>query len=197
MVKKLDLSKFDSNKSETESESTQLKLTPSELKVLDDMSSNQDSIRESSSRSIRAQARNSDPNYQRFVAANLVLLTNGLMGLLLNAYIISCGSRSNLAVLLALPSALFVYEWQRLHGETLSRELRPIVNVASVLATFKDRDPLYQLYSDENAKIMSCCDGPGINSDLPRTAEEHSDEASSPPLEKSATSSHRQVERKQ
>lgn len=92
--------------------------------------------------------------------------------LLINAAVFGQSFFSILAFLLVPPLFWFTFEWQRLYGITLSRKFRAIVNLASVLATFKDHDPLYQLYADERAKILSCCDGPGINPDLPRTAEE-------------------------
>jgi hypothetical protein len=57
-----------------------------------------------------------------------------LFRLLINMLLV----RGSFVALFILPVfSCFVYEWNRLHGITLSRAFRPVVNVASVLATYK------------------------------------------------------------
>jgi len=86
------------------------------------------------------------------------------------------------------------------HGIKLSREFRPILNVASVLATYREFDPLYQkLYAEDkdNPYKYSCCGGqlPGINPDLPRTADEVSDQGGSPPKSSGPTANEKKKNR--
>uniref|UniRef100_A0A914YGN5 Uncharacterized protein n=1 Tax=Panagrolaimus superbus TaxID=310955 RepID=A0A914YGN5_9BILA len=73
--------------------------------------------------------------------------------------------------------SILVYEWNRIHGITLSRKLRPVFNMSSVFATYKHLDPdnacLYAADKDKYYK-WACCNVPEINSELPRTSDERS-----------------------
>ncbi|KAI6225447.1 Protein F29B9.7 [Aphelenchoides fujianensis] len=117
-----------------------------------------------------------DPNGGRFVATVGALLSFGLLGRLLNALLLTGGG---FVSLLAVAFALLVAEWNRLHGSKLTRDLRPVLDVASVLATYQEFDPLFaRLYDADKQPLFACCgEGPPLNPDLPRTADEISERA--------------------
>uniref|UniRef100_A0AC34G9I8 Uncharacterized protein n=1 Tax=Panagrolaimus sp. ES5 TaxID=591445 RepID=A0AC34G9I8_9BILA len=85
--------------------------------------------------------------------------------------------------LMVLVFSILVYEWNRIHGITLSRKLRPFFNMSSVFATYKNLDPdsacLYAADKDKYYK-WACCNVPEINSELPRTSDEKSPPNSPP-----------------
>lgn len=130
-----------------------------------------------------------DPNNNRFVSSLLVLTTFGLSGIILNGlYLVSSGFITKIiySIVLIIYSILF-YEWDRIHGIlTLSRKLRPVLNMASVFATYKHLDPDSALLHQADNYKFACCNVPELNSDLPRTSDESSP-PHSPPKSSSTT----------
>ncbi|KAI6173592.1 hypothetical protein M3Y98_01098200 [Aphelenchoides besseyi] len=173
-------------------------LTAEELKLLEGTTTgNSDDCNSSSVKEIKP-----DPNAHRYIATNGVLFSFGLFGLIANGSLISdCGQWSTFGCLfglLAVPLGWFVGEWYRLHGIKLSRQLRPVLNISSVLATYqwvseliREFDPLFaKLYAEDKDRLyrFSCCGSvPEINPELPRTADDISGKGS-PQSSKESTS---------
>ncbi|KAI6232267.1 hypothetical protein M3Y95_00468300 [Aphelenchoides besseyi] len=162
-------------------------LTAEELKLLEGTTTgNSEDCNSTSAKETR-----SDPNAHRYIATNGVLFSFGLFALAANGSLISDCSQWNMFGLLALPLGWFIGEWYRLHGIKLSRQLRPVLNISSVLATYQEFDPLFaKLYAEDKDRMyrFSCCGSvPELNSELPRTADDISGKGS-PRTSKESTS---------
>ncbi|CAD5229204.1 unnamed protein product [Bursaphelenchus okinawaensis] len=135
------------------------KWTAEELKSLDEQDDNSvNSVRELPDR---------DTNADRYLATLSILLSCALVNLLANG----TGAIGTLGRPLMVPVSCFMFEWYRIYGSlTLTRTLRAVLNMASVLKTYQEFDPTYsKLYSAD-----FCCQLPQLNTDLPRTADEKS-----------------------
>ncbi|CAD5234659.1 unnamed protein product [Bursaphelenchus xylophilus] len=152
---------------------SECQITKEELKCLDNSSF------EDKNPISTAEAGESDINSPRFKASLGVVLSCGTISLIANGVGFLC----TIMKLAVVPLCWFLFEWYRIHGSlTLTRKLRAVLNVASVLATYQEFDPLYQkLYSAD----IFCSELPQLNTDLPRTADERSDQDKSPPKSKS------------
>ena len=151
-----------------------MNFSPSELQFLDD--DNKSQMSQASTISTASAMDKPDRNGNRLIASVLVLATLGIGGVGLNgAFANTCMPCLSLMVLFF---SILVYEWQRYHGITLSRKLRPVVNMSSVFATYKHLDPdsacLFPPADKDKYYKWACCNVPEINTELPRTADERS-----------------------
>uniref|UniRef100_A0AC35GAG5 Uncharacterized protein n=1 Tax=Panagrolaimus sp. PS1159 TaxID=55785 RepID=A0AC35GAG5_9BILA len=167
-----------------EQPTVKLNLSPSELEFLEDDDKSQLTQSSASSLTITEKP---DRNGNRFIASVSILISLGLLGIGLNALY----SKTNFFLsLMVIFFSLLIYEWNRIHGLTLSRKLRPVFNMSSVFATYKHLDPdMACLYGADKDKYYkwACCNVPELNSDLPRTSDEKSPPNSPPKAEAAAT----------
>uniref|UniRef100_A0AC34QVC7 Uncharacterized protein n=1 Tax=Panagrolaimus sp. JU765 TaxID=591449 RepID=A0AC34QVC7_9BILA len=160
-------------------------LTPSELEFLEN-----DNSQMGSSRASTPPGEKRDPNNDRFLASVLVLTTFGLAFIFLNAV---CISQHGMIVGFILPFIIgifgtLIHEWDRIHGcVTLSRKLRPVLNMSSVFATYRNLDPDSVVLIPADNYKFAACNVPELNSDLPRTADEKSPPSSPPKNSKTTT----------
>uniref|UniRef100_A0A183UX36 MBOAT family protein n=1 Tax=Toxocara canis TaxID=6265 RepID=A0A183UX36_TOXCA len=72
----------------------------------------------------------------------------------------------------ALALAFFVRDWFRLHGQKLSRLLKPLINVSQLMVTW-NFFPWFDIFASEKetiaGKYLFNADGPVLNEDNPRT----------------------------
>ncbi|KHN75544.1 hypothetical protein Tcan_11701 [Toxocara canis] len=72
----------------------------------------------------------------------------------------------------ALAVAFFVRDWFRLHGQKLSRLLKPLINVSQLMVTW-NFFPWFDIFASEKetiaGKYLFNADGPVLNEDNPRT----------------------------
>ncbi|KAJ1370433.1 hypothetical protein KIN20_032154 [Parelaphostrongylus tenuis] len=78
-----------------------------------------------------------DPRIARFTASVLLVSTVGLTQILTQC--IASGSVLPLAQILLIVGASFIYEWNLLHGDGLTRHRRAYFDVANVLETYQTR----------------------------------------------------------
>uniref|UniRef100_A0A7E4UZL9 Conserved plasma membrane protein n=1 Tax=Panagrellus redivivus TaxID=6233 RepID=A0A7E4UZL9_PANRE len=184
-------SKFDEPRATTlnyeyqEQPTVKANLTASELKFLDgDTTSGATNTPLTSTTTTTKSSKRTRPdrNANRFVASILVMFTLGCFNMFVSS-LYAYPSIRLVCGLLASIGIFTTYEWHRIHGMTLTRRLRPVLNMKSVFATYRNLDPDSAcLYAADKDKFMSlaCCNVPEINNELPRTSDEKSPPTSPP-----------------
>uniref|UniRef100_A0A0M3I4Z7 EXS domain-containing protein n=1 Tax=Ascaris lumbricoides TaxID=6252 RepID=A0A0M3I4Z7_ASCLU len=72
----------------------------------------------------------------------------------------------------ALVLAFFMRDWFRLHGQKLSRHLKPLINISQLVANW-NFFPWFEIFAPDKetaaGKYLFNAEGPILNEDIPRT----------------------------
>uniref|UniRef100_A0A914ZM22 Uncharacterized protein n=1 Tax=Parascaris univalens TaxID=6257 RepID=A0A914ZM22_PARUN len=152
-----------------------VKMTRSEIAMLDSLPSELDMSHSSTVLPENSKQSDADIVKIRLITTTAVLLTCGLFGVIMNISAQGAdnkGWRKYTIGYAALALAFFMRDWFRLHGQKLSRHLKPLINISQLVANW-NFFPWFEVFAPGKetvaGKYLFNAEGPVLNEDIPRT----------------------------